>query len=673
MNLNNINLEGVQNEYSFNAKSIFEDDDNDNIYSGLQHSCAYYETEQFQGKVKDLSNQISIFSMNIRSLPNKIHEFKDYLSELNHGQFKFNVIGLQEVWTVPLNTNLSLPGYSKIEAKVRDNSKITNRSGGGVAFFVDEDMEYEILEKHSIFIPHVFESIFIKLKISKNRYMTIGNIYRPNSAPLASIVRFNDILSELIDNLKKDFTLQSDEITLIGDININLLQYLNHSETSNYVDILLNNELLPLIVLPSRVTHQSATVIDHIVTNIKDNVLDSGILLNNMSDHFPVFFIRHFKTEKKRAKITKTRKITENTKTNFKNLIKDFTWDSVINEHDPQQAFSKFFDIFNGAFNLSFPETELKPNKNKIRVNPWMTSGLLISRKTKEKLFSLKLKNPTNYNIEKFKRFNKLYVSMCRRSRTLYYQERFNLFATDIKKTWTTINEVLGREKAKDSLPKYFMSNGHILSDSFEIAQGFNDFFSNIGPELASQIPDSGKDFSEYLSEEIKENFVFAKITEEIIMTNLRKMKSKSSSGPDNLSSKLLKEIIGLIIKPLVHIFNLSFKTGFIPPELKTAKVIPIYKNDDKHSFNNYRPISLLSNFGKLLEKIAASQIIKYLEKFQILYKHQYGFRRGHNTMHPVIHFLDRIYKCFNKNNPEYNLTIFIPRVGTLLSLLDTA
>ena len=124
------------------------------------------------------------------------------------------------------------------------------------------------------------------------------------------------------------------------------------------------------------------------------------------------------------------------------------------------------------------------------------------------------------------------------------------------------------------------MSNGNILSDSFEIAQGFNDFFSNIGPELASQIPDSGKDFSEYLSEEIKENFVFANITEEI-MTNFKKMKSKSSSGPDNLSSKLLKEIIGLIIKPLVHIFNLSFKTGFIPPELKTAKVIPIYKNDD--------------------------------------------------------------------------------------------
>ena len=101
-------------------------------------------------------------------------------------------------------------------------------------------------------------------------------------------------------------------------------------------------------------------------TNFKNLIKD--FTWDNMSDHFPVFFIRHFKTEKKRAKITKTRKITEITKTNFKNLIKDFTWDSVINEHDPQQAFSKFFDIFNGAFNLSFPETENKPNKNKIRV-----------------------------------------------------------------------------------------------------------------------------------------------------------------------------------------------------------------------------------------------------------------------------------------------------------------
>jgi len=291
-----------------------------------------------------------------------------------------------------------------------------------------------------------------------------------------------------------------------------------------------------------------------------------------------------------------------------------------------------------------------------------MTQGLLKSRKKKEQLFSRKLKNPTNFNIEKFKIFNNLYVLICRKSRISYYRDRFDYFSKDIKKTWGVINEVLGREKNRESLPDYFISKGHILSGSFDIAQGFNNFFSNIGPELASQIPLSGKNFSDYLSEEVKENFIFANITEEIILDNLKKIKTKNSAGPDNISSRLLKEIIGVLLKPLVHVFNLSFKSGYIPPELKTAQIIPIFKNgsEDKHSFNNYRPISLLSNFGKLLEKIAASQMIKYLNKFNILYIHQYGFRKGHSTMHPVIHFLDKIYKSLNKNNPDYNLSIFI-------------
>ena len=251
---------------------------------------------------------------------------------------------------------------------------------------------------------------------------------------------------------------------------------------------------------------------------------------------------------------------------------------------------------------------------------------------------------------------------LCRKSRISYYRDRFEYFSKDIKKTWGVINEVLGREKNRESLPDYFISKGHILSGSFDIAQGFNNFFSNIGPELASQIPLSGKNFSDYLSEEVKENFIFANITEEIILDNLKKIKTKNSAGPDNISSRLLKEIIGVLLKPLVHVFNLSFKSGYIPPELKTAQIIPIFKNgsEDKHSFNNYRPISLLSNFGKLLEKIAASQMIKYLNKFNILYIHQYGFRKGHSTMHPVIHFLDKIYKSLNKNNPDYNLSIFI-------------
>ena len=60
------------------------------------------------------------------------------------------------------------------------------------------------------------------------------------------------------------------------------------------------------------------------------------------------------------------------------------------------------------------------------------------------------------------------------------------------------------------------------------------------------------------------------------------------------------------------------------------------------------------------MEKIVASQMIKYMSKHNILYKHQYGFRKGHNTAHPVVHFLNNIYENLNKIDPEYNLSVFI-------------
>ena len=129
--------------------------------------------------------------------------------------------------------------------------------------------------------------------------------------------------------------------------------------------------------------------------------------------------------------------------------------------------------------------------------------------------------------------------------------------------------------------------------------------------------------------------------------------------GPDYISSKLLKVILPLILTPLCHLFNLSFQTGYIPSQLKFAKIVPVFKSGDKNSFNNYRPISLLCSISKLLEKIVAKQMVGFLSKNKILYSHQYGFRNGHSTIHPILQFLDKIFVSLNKPNSEYSLGIF--------------
>ena len=94
----------------------------------------------------------------------------------------------------------------------------------------------------------------------------------------------------------------------------------------------------------------------------------------------------------------------------------------------------------------------------------------------------------------------------------------------------------------------------------------------------------------------------------------------------------LLKIISPYILHPLLYLFNKSFSSGIIPLSLKSAKVVPFYKNKNKHDFNNYRPISLTNQFSKVLEKIFYTKIIIFLEKHNIINNSQFGFRKQLNT-----------------------------------------
>merc|ERR1711954_372892 len=100
----------------------------------------------------------------------------------------------------------------------------------------------------------------------------------------------------------------------------------------------------------------------------------------------------------------------------------------------------------------------------------------------------------------------------------------------------------------------------------------------------------------------------------------------------------------------LVKIFNLSINTGIYPNSLKIAKVIPIFKSGSKNSVNNYRPISILSTINKIFEKIIYSRLVNYIDKFKLLYKYQFGFRKNHSTEHALIELTDQIKSNIGEN-----------------------
>ena len=208
-------------------------------------------------------------------------------------------------------------------------------------------------------------------------------------------------------------------------------------------------------------------------------------------------------------------------------------------------------------------------------------------------------------------------------------------------------------------MPNFFRQNKDILNNPKDIADGFNDFFAGIGPQLAAEIDQTGRSYESYL-DNCDSLFKFSSITETSILNVIKKLKPKTSSGVDCVSNKLLKRIAPIIISPLHYLINLSLETGFVPQQMKVSKIIPLYKtgSGDKSNFSNYRPISILSSFAKLIEKIVCSQLMYYLNNHRLLYKHQYGFRGKHGTSHPLIHFTNKVSEALNENN--FNLSIFI-------------
>lgn len=118
-----------------------------------------------------------------------------------------------------------------------------------------------------------------------------------------------------------------------------------------------------------------------------------------------------------------------------------------------------------------------------------------------------------------------------------------------------------------------------------------------------------------------------------------------------------VKTIIHGIVKPLTYICNQSFLTGIFPNSMKTAKVIPIYKNGDRHSFTNYRPISLLLQFSKIIEKLFVLRLDNFIEKHNLLCDQQYGFRANRSTAMAVMNLTKQISTATDN---EFTAGVFI-------------
>ena len=179
----------------------------------------------------------------------------------------------------------------------------------------------------------------------------------------------------------------------------------------------------------------------------------------------------------------------------------------------------------------------------------------------------------------------------------MYYQSEIVANKTNIRKVWEIIKQVINRKKGLKIHDK-FMHNNNLITDPKSIADGFNNYSVNIGPMLASKIPENNLSHRQFLPDSIEPS-LFLKTTNELEIKNVISCLKEGTPGRDCISSRNIKLIKESISVPLTKLVDLSFEQGVFPSELKLAIITPLYKAKDPMFFNNYRPIYLLSVFSK--------------------------------------------------------------------------
>ncbi|MBY0580901.1 MAG: hypothetical protein K2P53_04385 [Rickettsiales bacterium] len=594
------------------------------------------------------SNQFSVFHLNIRSITKNFEELKILLLNLN---FNFSLICLTESWILDTsfyqNSNFILPNYKAISFERK-----SLKTGGGICIYVLEEFTYKIRYDLSFSDPD-FESFTLEIYNKPSKNIIVTTSYRP---PNGSLKNFKNHLNDYFEiACKKN---KDSSFLFVGDFNVDYLKYGENIKIQQFYNRFNEFGMVPIIKKPTRITQNSYSAIDNIFTNFFHSTFKSGIIQSDITDHFPVFAIFKKPTDiLKKDSFLKKRIFTTQAKSMFKQELSSINWNFVFLETCANNSYNLFLDKFLNLYDKHFPN---KTNRIKTKrlLNPWFSKNLLKCSKRKQKLYIRFIKSKKDRDKHKYLNHKRLYEKTKKTARTTYFKNKLSELKGNGKKTWDAIKEILGKQKILNKvLPSVITVDDNQISDGKSIATKFNEFFVNIGPNLASKIKHSPVHFSNYLSRSDK-NLEFKKLTSKELEDSIKKLNTNKATGYDSISASIIKDCYGFMKDVLLDIFSKSLNTGVFPDKLKIATITPIFKTGDESLITNYRPISVLPVFSKILERIMYNRLFSFLNENNLFYCNQYGFRSNYSTEHALMQLVEVISGASSHNN--FTLGIFL-------------
>ena len=593
---------------------------NNNSFSALETSATSETSQSSPGpplqssspttanrNKKPPSYPMKVIVINFQSIKNKKEEVLNLIDQADP-----SIILGTETWLTPQVSSSEIfpPNYEVIRKDRKDGY-------GGVLIAVKKDYTANIIEDNSS-----NECSFVRLNLGPHTSLFVGSVYRPPSSDLTYMDQLCGQIENLYQNNKKAvFWIGGD--TNLPDINWKDLtaqgNRVNSDINGRFLDMLQNCGMEQIVQFPTR----GENTLDIFATN-RPGLINRCTPIPGLSDHDAIIIESSATAQRnkpvkrkihlwKRANLPALKSSCLAFQRNFFNKFNNL----AANNSGPLTE-TMWNDIKQNLQNII--ETNVPSKQTSIRFSqPWINSDIKRLSRKKRKLYNIARRTQDPSDLQRYKNIKTTTREACRKAYKDYIEHVISPDCTsNPKRFWSFINSKKTESVGVSALKS---TDGLTYSDTMTKANILNNQFSSVfnTNECTSNIQEV-KNVSTTMDKII--------VTENGVAKLLKNLKIHKASGPDGLSTRLLKELANELAPIFTALFQTSLSEGTLPSEWKKADVVPIYKKGAKNKAENYRPVSLTSVTCKLLEHIITSNMMRYLERNNILTDLQHGFRR---------------------------------------------
>lgn len=543
------------------------------------------------------AENLRICHVNCQSLVAHLDEFRLFFEDEH-----FHVICLSETWLVPSISDafISLPGYT-IHRCDR-----TGKKGGGVAMLIISSLKVKILSTSGGI--HCSKPEFLIAEISSNLdKILIATVYRPPH--IGFIAEFESTLLQLF----------SDYINLIvfGDFNADLC--VPSHDSTHLRDFITSSNLHLVPYEPTHHLQESSTWLDICFVDDEDKIINFGQTdVPFLSSHDLIHIEYNISVEKASHTSTTARDFRNFRHEDFFCDLAHQSWQMIDETLDIDEKIRLFNLFLTKALDINAPHRTFLHGK---KVSPWLNDNIRSLMRARDKAHRTWRRKKTSTSRAAFKILRNQVKWTTDQAKTKFYTSAFSNLSSH-KETWAKLRGLgLIRNKTTPTL--------------VSSPEDLNLHFSSVCNSTTAIEPPV---FQESTYSDDK--FYFTDPTPQDLLQALSSS-TATSKGIDDIPIDHIKKATPILGHVILHLFSFSFMYEVFPSLWKHAIIRPIAKIKNPLSSADYRPIALLCSLSKILEKIAAAQITKYLEDREIFDPFQSAYRTGHSTQTALLRILD--------------------------------